>query len=93
MTVTKAYTVDTGVFEIHHPHQPPMLNPEDSRSQLFLIGNLCNHSHSDRGKFHGQATEVALMNSVLAVGLTDQRKVRQLKNPTFCFFSFTFTKG
>ncbi|GAA5998595.1 hypothetical protein JCM5350_005059 [Sporobolomyces pararoseus] len=72
MTVTKAYTVDRGVFEIDHA--PPMLSPEDSRSQMFLIGNLCNHAHADRGKYHGQATEVALMNAVIAVGLNDQRK-------------------
>ncbi|GAA5908101.1 Ca(2+)/Mn(2+)-transporting P-type ATPase PMR1 [Sporobolomyces salmoneus] len=72
MTVTKAYTVDHGVIDIDHA--PPMLTPDDSRSQLFLIGNLCNHAHSDRGKYHGQATEVALMNAVIAVGLSDQRK-------------------
>ncbi|GAA6013353.1 hypothetical protein JCM11491_006364 [Sporobolomyces phaffii] len=72
MTVTKAYTVDHGIIDINHA--PPMLSPEDSRSQLFLIGNLCNHAHSDRGKYHGQATEVALMNAVTAVGLSDQRK-------------------
>lgn len=73
MTVTKAYTVDHGVIDIDHA--PPMLSPDDSRAQVFLIGNLCNHAHSDRGKFHGQATEVALMNAVIAVGLSDQRKV------------------
>ncbi|GAA5870406.1 hypothetical protein JCM16303_001993 [Sporobolomyces ruberrimus] len=72
MTVTKAYTVDHGVIDIGHA--PPMLTPDDSRSQMFIIGNLCNHAHSDRGKYHGQATEVALMNAVTAVGLSDQRK-------------------
>ncbi|GAA5922849.1 Ca(2+)/Mn(2+)-transporting P-type ATPase PMR1 [Sporobolomyces koalae] len=72
MTVTKAYTVDHDVIDIDHA--PPMLTPEDPRAQLFLIGNLCNHAHADRGKFHGQATEVALMNALTAVGLSDQRK-------------------
>lgn len=73
MTVTKAYTVDHGIIDIDHA--PPMLTPEDSRSQLFLVGNLCNHAHSDRGKYHGQATEVALMNALTSVGLSDQRAV------------------
>lgn len=76
MTVTKAYTVEHGVIDIGHA--PPMLTPDDSRSQMFIIGNLCNHAHSDRGKYHGQATEVALMNAVTAVGLSDQRKVTRL---------------
>ncbi|GAA5858612.1 hypothetical protein JCM5353_004517, partial [Sporobolomyces roseus] len=71
MTVTKAYTVDYGFIDIDHA--PPMLTPDDSRSQLFLVGNLCNHAHSDRGKYHGQATEVALMNALTSVGLSDQR--------------------
>ncbi|GAA6059372.1 hypothetical protein JCM10212_003270 [Sporobolomyces blumeae] len=72
MTVTKAYTVDYGIIDLSHA--PPMLSLEDSRAQPFLIGNLCNHAHADRGKYHGQATEVALMNALTAVGLTDQRK-------------------
>lgn len=76
MTVTKAYTVDYGIIDIDHA--PPMLTPEDSRSQLFLVGNLCNHAHSDRGKYHGQATEVALMHALTSVGLSDQRNVSLL---------------
>ncbi|GAA5971237.1 hypothetical protein JCM21900_006904 [Sporobolomyces salmonicolor] len=72
MTVTKAYTVDYGVFDIDR--SPPMLTPDDARAQVFLVGNLCNHAHHDRGKYHGQATEVALMSVLTKVGLTDQRK-------------------
>lgn len=74
MTVTQAYTVDNGIFDVHH--KPPMLNTDDSRSRMFLVGNLCNHSHMDRsGKNVGQATEVALVNVLSKVGLSDQRKV------------------
>ncbi|BGP44437.1 High affinity Ca2+/Mn2+ P-type ATPase-like protein [Rhodotorula kratochvilovae] len=71
MTVTKAYSVEQGVFDLDH--SPPMLTPDDSRAKLFLVGNLCNHAHADKGKYHGQATEVALMNALGAVGLSDQR--------------------
>ncbi|BGP12439.1 High affinity Ca2+/Mn2+ P-type ATPase-like protein [Rhodosporidiobolus nylandii] len=60
MTVTKAYTVGHGIFDVEH--SPPLLTAEDARAKPFLIGNLCNHAHSDKGKYHGQATEVALMN-------------------------------
>ncbi|GAA5898248.1 hypothetical protein JCM8208_000195 [Rhodotorula glutinis] len=77
MTVTKAYSVDQGVFDLDH--NPPMLTPDDSRSKIFLVGNLCNHAHSDKGKYHGQATEVALMNALAAVGLSDQRPFFQRK--------------
>ncbi|GAA6002801.1 hypothetical protein JCM10207_007689 [Rhodosporidiobolus poonsookiae] len=72
MTVTKAYTVDHGVFDLDHA--PPMLTPDDARAKVFLVGNLCNHAHFDKGKFHGQATEVALMNALATVGLSDQRQ-------------------
>ncbi|GAA6040355.1 hypothetical protein JCM8097_007572 [Rhodosporidiobolus ruineniae] len=72
MTVTKAYTVDHGIFDIDH--SPPVLTPDDSRAKVFLIGNLCNHAHADKGKYHGQATEVALMNVLSTVGLSDQRQ-------------------
>lgn len=72
MTVTKAYSVDHGIFDLDHG--PPMLSPDDSRAKIFLVGNLCNHAHADKGKYHGQATEVALMNALASVGLTDQRK-------------------
>ncbi|GAA5972699.1 hypothetical protein JCM11641_002980 [Rhodosporidiobolus odoratus] len=71
MTVTRAYTVDSGIFEVDHA--PPMLTTDDSRAKVFLVGNLCNHAHFDKGKYHGQATEVALMNGLSAVGLSDQR--------------------
>lgn len=77
MTVTKAYSVDQGVFDLDHG--PPMLTPDDSRSKIFLVGNLCNHAHSDKGKYHGQATEVALMNALATVGLSDQRPFFQRK--------------
>jgi P-type Ca2+ transporter type 2C len=74
MTVTTAYTVDHGLFDVHHA--PPILSADDSRSKLFLVGNLCNHTHAERnGKTVGQATEVALMNVLQAVGLRDERKV------------------
>ncbi|GAA5909288.1 hypothetical protein JCM6882_003789 [Rhodosporidiobolus microsporus] len=72
MTVTKAYTVDHGIFDLDH--SPPMLTLDDSRAKVFLVGNLCNHAHSDKGKYHGQATEVALMNVLATVGLSDQRQ-------------------
>ncbi|BGO99168.1 Calcium-transporting ATPase 1 [Rhodotorula toruloides] len=72
MTVTKAYSIDHGIFALDHG--PPMLSPDDSRAKIFLVGNLCNHAHADKGKYHGQATEVALMNALATVGLTDQRK-------------------
>ncbi|KAM0793681.1 hypothetical protein ACM66B_001109 [Microbotryomycetes sp. NB124-2] len=73
MTVTQAYTVDHGVFDVHAA--PPILTWEDSRSRLFLVGSLCNHSHRDKhGKYVGQATEVAMMNVLAGVGLTDERK-------------------
>ncbi|KAK4050463.1 High affinity Ca2+/Mn2+ P-type ATPase-like protein [Microbotryomycetes sp. JL201] len=73
MTVTQAYTVDHGVFDVHAA--PPILSYDDSRSRLFLVGSLCNHSHRDRhGKYVGQATEVAMMNVLAGVGLSDQRK-------------------
>jgi len=72
MTVVSAYTVDRGVFDVDR--SPPVLTPSDPASKLFLIGNLCNHCHQDRnGKHVGQATEVALMNVLSAVGLKDQR--------------------
>lgn len=81
MTVTQAYTVDHGIFDVHH--KPPMLGVEDSRSRMFLVGNLCNHSHMDRsGKNVGQATEVALMNVLSKVGLSDERKVRSTSSST-----------
>ncbi|GAA6029522.1 hypothetical protein JCM8097_003720 [Rhodosporidiobolus ruineniae] len=72
MTVTKAYTVDHGIFDVDH--SPPLLTPDDSRAKVFLVGNLCNHAHADKGKYHGQATEVALMNVLSTVGLSDQRQ-------------------
>ncbi|ORY80287.1 hypothetical protein BCR35DRAFT_304486 [Leucosporidium creatinivorum] len=73
MTVTTAYTVDHGLFDVHHA--PPILSSDDSRAELFLVGNLCNHTHAERsGKNVGQATEVALMNVLQAVGLRDERK-------------------
>ncbi|GAA5997171.1 Ca(2+)/Mn(2+)-transporting P-type ATPase PMR1 [Rhodotorula paludigena] len=71
MTVTKAYTVDAGIFDLDH--SAPMLSPDEARAKVFLVGNLCNHAHSDKGKYHGQATEVALMNVLKTVGLSDQR--------------------
>lgn len=71
MTVTKAYSVDHGVFDLDH--SPPLLALDDARAKVFLVGNLCNHAHADKGKYHGQATEVALMNALSAVGLSDQR--------------------
>lgn len=74
MTVTTAYTVDHGLFDVHR--SPPRLSSDDSRSRLFLVGNLCNHTHAERsGKNVGQATEVALMNVLPLVGLVDERKV------------------
>ncbi|KAK4704970.1 hypothetical protein P7C70_g1229, partial [Phenoliferia sp. Uapishka_3] len=73
MTVTKAYTVDEGVFDIDV--LPPMLNPSDARARLFLVGNICNSTYTDRGRKNvGQATEVALMNALPVVGLRDQRE-------------------
>ncbi|GAA5858847.1 hypothetical protein JCM8547_005011 [Rhodosporidiobolus lusitaniae] len=80
MTVTRAYTVDHGIFDIDH--NPPILIPSDSRAKLFLTGNLCNHAHSDKGKYHGQATEVALMNVLQSVGLSDQRQFFTRKSET-----------
>lgn len=75
MTVTRAYTVDHGIFDTDAT--PPILTHDDARSRLFLVGNLCNHAQPDRhGKMAGQATEVALMNVLAAVGLRDQRDVR-----------------
>lgn len=75
MTVTKAYTVDDGVFDIDVG--PPMLTPDDARSRLFLVGNICNSSYTDRSRKNvGQATEVALMNVLPVVGLRDMREVR-----------------
>ncbi|KWU46938.1 calcium-transporting P [Rhodotorula sp. JG-1b] len=71
MTVTKAYTVDHGIFDLDR--SALTLSPADSRAPMFLIGNLCNHAHSDKGKYRGQATEVALMNVLQQVGLADQR--------------------
>mgnify|MGYP002717596459 CR=1 FL=1 len=71
MTVTKAYTVDHGIFDLDRGAMT--LSPSDSRAPMFLIGNLCNHAHSDKGKYRGQATEVALMNVLQQVGLADQR--------------------
>ncbi|KAK4052906.1 High affinity Ca2+/Mn2+ P-type ATPase-like protein [Microbotryomycetes sp. JL221] len=74
MTVTKAYTVDHGVFDVAGQQQQ-RLTLNDSKSRLFLVGNLCNHSHRDRaGKYAGQATEVAMMNVLSVVGLQDERK-------------------
>lgn len=76
MTVTKAYTVDHGVIDISAA--PPMLSPEDAQSRMFLVGNICNHSHTDRvGQNVGQATEVALINVLPIVGLRDQREVSE----------------
>ncbi|KAL8293642.1 hypothetical protein RQP46_000343 [Phenoliferia psychrophenolica] len=97
MTVTKAYTVDDGVFDIDVG--PPMLTPDDARSRLFLIGNICNSSYTDRGRKNvGQATEVALMNVLPVVGLRDQREffTRKLEVPftsehKFQSISGTFT--
>jgi Ca2+-transporting ATPase len=85
MTVTRAYTVDQGIFDIDR--SPPMLALSDSRAKVFLVGNLCNHAHLDKGKFHGQATEVALMNVLKDVGMGDQRQVRFLLrlSPPFLF--------
>ncbi|GAA5981415.1 hypothetical protein JCM10908_004102 [Rhodotorula pacifica] len=71
MTVTKAYTVDHGIFDLDRG--AITLSSSDSRAPMFLIGNLCNHAHSDKGKYRGQATEVALMNVLQQVGLSDQR--------------------
>lgn len=77
MTVTKAYTVDHGIFDTDV--SPPLLSFEDAQAKLFLVGNICNHSHTDRAGVHvGQATEVALMNVLSSVGLKDQREVRRL---------------
>lgn len=74
MTVTKAFTVDDGIFDIDVA--PPMLSPDDARSKLFLVGNICNSTYTDRGRKNvGQATEVALMNVLPVVGLRDQREV------------------
>lgn len=74
MTVTKAYTVDHDIFDISTP--PLRLHFDDALAKPFLIGNLCNHSHVSRtGENVGQATEVALMNVLSAVGLSDQREV------------------
>ena len=74
MTVLKAYTVEHGIFDIADAR-------EDAQRFLFLVGNMCNHSHRDRkGLYVGQATEVALMNALAAVGLDDQRAT--LQSPT-----------
>lgn len=74
MTVTKAYTVDHDIFDI--TATPLRLHFGDAQSQPFLIGNLCNHSHlSRKGDNVGQATEVALMNVLPTIGLSDQRPV------------------
>lgn len=74
MTVTRAYTVDHGIFDVDN--DPPILTRDDAQARLFLIGNLCNASHLDRtGVNVGQATEVALMNVLPIVGLKDQREV------------------
>lgn len=75
MTVTKAYTVDEGVWDV-----VPLLSGgqglEETRKRVFVAGNLCNHSHRDAGKWVGQATEVALMNVLSVVGMKDSREVR-----------------
>lgn len=82
MTVTRAYTVDIGIFDVLN--SPPTLSPGDAVSKLFLVGNLCNHSHPDRaGTNVGQATEVALMDVLSVVGLRDQREV----SSSHCFSS------
>lgn len=79
MTVTKAYTVDIGIFDVLN--SPPTLSPGDAQSKMFLVGNLCNHSHPDRtGVNVGQATEVALMNVLPIVRLRDQREVSTSDN-------------
>lgn len=80
MTVTKAYTVDHGIFDLDRGSVT--LSTSDARAPLFLIGNLCNHAHADKGTFRGQATEVALMNVLQQVGLTDQRKAFTRKSET-----------
>lgn len=71
MTVTKAYTVDHGIFDLDRG--AITLSTSDSRAPMFLVGNLCNHAHADKGKLHGPATEVALVNVLQQVGLSDQR--------------------
>lgn len=75
MTVTRAYTVDHGIFDVENA--PPMLTPDDPRARMFLVGNVCNHSHlaGHGSKYVGQATEVALMNVLPVLGLRDQRDV------------------
>ncbi|GAA5867878.1 hypothetical protein JCM3774_004708 [Rhodotorula dairenensis] len=90
MTVTKAYTIDHGIFDLDRG--AINLSPADSRAPLFLVGNLCNHAHSDKGKYRGQATEVALMNVLQQVGLADQRPYFTRKAET-AFSSETKTQS
>ncbi|KAI5477200.1 calcium-transporting ATPase [Pseudohyphozyma bogoriensis] len=82
MTVTKAFTVDHGVFDVDS--NTSVISPDDPRAKVFLAGNICNGSFKDRsGKYVGQATEVALMNVLPMVGLRDSREgfARKLEVP------------
>lgn len=76
MTVTKAYSIDHGIFDLSTKQSSPRFLMNDAQAKMFLIGNFCNHSHLNRaGENVGQATEVALMNVLPMVGLNDERKV------------------
>ena len=74
MTVTQGFTVDSDSFHIRS-----LSNISEAQSKLFLIGNLCNRAFANpEGVMVGQATEVALMNVLKAVGMLDMRPVRSL---------------
>ncbi|CAG8564745.1 13611_t:CDS:10, partial [Ambispora leptoticha] len=73
MTVTKIFTLDgETVFDLEHglPN-----NTNNSMREILKIGILCNNAYVDeKGNKMGQATEVALLDAHLRLGLQDDRQ-------------------
>lgn len=72
MTTVKIYTVDEDIVDIQH-NQITSPIPE-SMVKLALVGNLCNRAFKNpEGQTVGPSTEVALLNLVTTLGLSDRR--------------------
>ena len=78
MTVARLYTVDDDLLNIENVLPQSSFSHSTAIKKLLLVGNLCNHSYVNEGKVVGQSTEVALMNVVHRLGLSDEREVCHL---------------
>jgi Ca2+-transporting ATPase len=74
MTVTTIYTVD----ETIEFHDPLYVGPKSAALvKTIQIGNLCNNAFKNEfGVNVGQATDVAILNTISVFGMEDARQVR-----------------